>query len=57
MCPKQNQTSISAKLPLPKMELEQLLEMINTIKHGSVTLIIQDGRVIQIDKNEKKRLT
>lgn len=33
-----------------------LLEIIKTMKHGSVTVIVQDGIVIQIDKNEKFRL-
>lgn len=33
-----------------------LLEIIDSMKHGSVTIIVQDGIVIQIDKNEKFRL-
>ena len=38
-------------------ELEQVLsEALRTIKFGSITLIIQDGRIIQVDKNEKVRL-
>jgi len=38
-------------------ELELVLrEALRTIKFGSVTLIIQDGKVIQVDKNEKVRL-
>lgn len=36
--------------------LKKLLESLGSIKYGSVTLIIQDGKVIQIDKNEKVRL-
>lgn len=47
----------TTRIPLSREELEQLLESIKTIKYGSLTLIIQDGRVIQIDKNEKRRLT
>ncbi|WP_241657686.1 YezD family protein [Anaerobacillus alkaliphilus] len=43
-----------------KQELEQvfskLQEMLKDIKFGSITLIIQDGKVIQIEKNEKHRL-
>lgn len=30
--------------------------MIEKIKYGSVTLIIQDGVIIQVDKNEKIRM-
>jgi len=34
----------------------RLLDLIENIQYGTVTLIIQDGRVIQIDRNEKIRL-
>lgn len=37
-------------------DFKKLIELMSTIKYGSVTLIIQDGKVIQIDKNEKLRL-
>ncbi|WP_285867623.1 YezD family protein [Mesobacillus maritimus] len=33
--------------------VEQMLESLN---FGSITLVIQDGKVIQIEKNEKVRL-
>lgn len=36
--------------------LQRLLELIKTIKYGSVTIVIQNGQVVQIDKNEKMRL-
>jgi hypothetical protein len=42
--------------PLGQEELRKLLEIIEEVSHGSVTLIIQDGIVIQIDRNEKIRL-
>ncbi|MCQ6264171.1 YezD family protein [Fictibacillus sp. WQ 8-8] len=34
---------------------EQLKEMLNSIKYGSITLIVQDGKLIQLEKNEKVR--
>ncbi len=38
-------------------ELDLVLrEALRTVHHGSITLIIQDGKVIQVDKNEKIRL-
>jgi len=38
-------------------ELErQVREALRIIRFGTVTLVIQDGRVIQIDKSEKIRL-
>lgn len=36
--------------------IEEVKKVVNSIKFGSLTLIIQDGRVIQIDKTEKIRL-
>jgi len=38
-------------------ELERLVrETLASIRFGTVTLVVQDGRVIQVDKNEKIRL-
>ena len=37
-------------------ELRKIKEFIETIKYGSVNIIIQDGKIIQIDKNEKIRI-
>ena len=38
-------------------ELEQKVrEALREIRYGTVTLVIQDSRVIQIDKSEKIRL-
>nr|WP_312094706.1 YezD family protein [Niallia sp.] len=34
----------------------QLEEILKTMKFGSVTLVVQDGKIIQIEKNEKIRL-
>ena len=48
--------SSNSNTALSPAELQKFLELIETVKHGSVTLVIQDGRVIQIDKNEKLRL-
>ena len=46
--------------PIPETwnrELERLVrEAVGNIRFGAVTLVIQDGRVIQIDKSEKLRL-
>nr|WP_268875989.1 YezD family protein [Neobacillus soli] len=41
-------------------EREQLIDhlekMMASLKYGSITLVIQDGKVVQIEKNEKVRL-
>lgn len=31
-------------------------EALSTIRFGTVTLVVQDGKVIQVDKNEKIRI-
>ena len=42
--------------PFSHGDLQKLLELLKTLRFGSVTLIVQDGKVVQIDKNEKMRL-
>jgi hypothetical protein len=37
-------------------DFKKLIELMSTVKFGSIQLIIQDGKVIQIEKNEKLRL-
>jgi len=38
-------------------ELERLVrEALTSIRFGTVSLVVQDGRVIQVDKSEKIRL-
>ena len=44
-------------LPL-SAELQDLLkEALKGMKYGQVILIVQDGKVVQIDRTEKVRLT
>ena len=49
---------MAAPTPEPwNRELEQLVrEALNSIRFGTVTLVVQDGRVIQVDKSEKIRI-
>ncbi|MEH7073314.1 YezD family protein [Neobacillus drentensis] len=38
-------------------ELQGHIErMLDSLKYGSITLVIQDGKIVQIEKNEKVRL-
>ncbi|SDB14929.1 hypothetical protein SAMN02910298_00794 [Pseudobutyrivibrio sp. YE44] len=37
-------------------QLAQIKDYIESIKFGSVNIVIQDGKIIQIDKSEKIRL-
>jgi hypothetical protein len=41
---------------ISNLDLHLLLKQIADVKYGSVTIIIQDGVAIQIEKNEKIRI-
>jgi hypothetical protein len=36
--------------------LAEVLRAIRTLRYGSVQIVVQDSRVVQIDTTEKKRL-
>lgn len=38
-------------------QLQQIKEFANSIRYGSITLIFQDGVLIQIEKHEKIRIS
>jgi hypothetical protein len=44
------------KQPLTAAQLKQIQEIAETIRYGSITLVFQDGVLVQIDKNEKIRI-
>jgi hypothetical protein len=39
-----------------QVELEQIQEALRGLKFGAVSIIVQDGVVVQIDRTEKRRL-
>lgn len=41
---------------LRNSQIETLEKLLQDMKYGSLTLIVQDGKVIQIDKTEKYRM-
>lgn len=41
---------------VPQAVMDQIEKVINSTLHGSVTLIVQDSRIIQIERVEKIRL-
>lgn len=43
--------------PLTAAVLAALTEALRGVRYGTVTVIVQDGRVIQIDRTERRRLT
>jgi hypothetical protein len=42
---------------LPKQLHQKLHEALASLKFGTITLVVQDGRVIQLDRHEKFRLS
>ena len=49
--------SQSKNLPEPpSFPLDEIKAAVVKVRYGSVQLIIQDGRIIQIETNEKRRL-
>lgn len=41
---------------LDHSQLETLEKWLSDMKYGSITLIVQDGRIVQMDKTEKYRI-
>ena len=39
-----------------RVPIQQIMDAVQSIRHGDVHIVIQDGNVIQINKTEKVRL-
>ncbi|WP_243372572.1 YezD family protein [Geotalea sp. SG265] len=52
-----NNAEIVGRQPWSTELQEKIRDSLAAIRFGTLTLVIQDGRVIQIDRNEKIRLT
>jgi hypothetical protein len=46
---------MSTSDPLAAAELRAILDAIREIRYGSVEIVIQDSRVVQIERREKTR--
>ncbi|MCX7745363.1 MAG: YezD family protein [Clostridia bacterium] len=44
------------KTYISEEDVKKLLQYIDSIQYGSVTLFIQEGKVVQIEKSEKIKL-
>ncbi|MDS1030779.1 YezD family protein [Bacillota bacterium LX-D] len=44
------------KMQVSEEDLRKPLQYLESIQYGSVTLFIQEGRIVQIEKSEKIRL-
>ena len=45
-----------SKQVLDSSHLGTLEELLSDMKYGSITLVIQDGKIVQIDKTDKYRI-
>jgi hypothetical protein len=43
--------------PLDETVIKEILKAIQTLRYGSVEIIVHEGRVTQIEKHEKVRFT
>jgi len=41
--------------PVPANVLQEILQALNGLRYGQITVIVQDGRVMQIDRTERHR--
>lgn len=48
--------NLGKKNTIYEKDIQKIVEFIETIQFGSITLVIQDGRIVQIEKNEKVRM-
>lgn len=42
---------------LPQAVVQSIVQSLSGLRFGQVTIIVQDGRVIQIDRTERHRFT
>lgn len=45
-----------AETKVTKDDLLKIKEFIESVRFGHITIVVQDGKVIQIEKHEKVRL-
>ena len=44
------------KTKVSEKDIQTIIQYIEAIQYGSIILIIQDGHIVQIEKNEKIRI-
>lgn len=44
------------KTVLSEQQIQQIQKMAEGIRYGTLTLVFQDGRLIQLERNEKMRV-
>lgn len=49
-------SNFSKKNCVNEKDMQKIIEFIESIDFGYITVVVQDGRIVQIEKNEKVRL-
>lgn len=44
------------KNTIREQDLRKIVELLESIQYGSVTVIVQDGKLLQIERSEKIRI-
>lgn len=47
---------VTTEVELTRQQIETINNLLRGLRFGNIVLIVQDGKIIQIDKTEKHRL-
>ena len=47
---------MATEVELTRQQIETINNLLSGLRFGNIVLIVQDGKIIQIDKTEKHRL-
>lgn len=39
-----------------EIDIEMIKKLISSIQYGTISIVVQDGKIVQIDKTEKYRV-
>jgi len=46
----------STAVAIPELTIQAIRDALSGLRYGQVTVVVQDGRVMQIDRTERHRL-
>lgn len=52
----ENDAQVEQEMQTMQRNLEQIRQALQGLRFGNVTIVVQDGVVVQIDRTEKRRL-
>lgn len=52
----ENKGRESKKTAVKEKDIKKIIELIESVQYGSISIVIQDGYIVQIEKNEKLRM-